>query len=423
MQDGQSEQRARQVRASTPAPCGIGCVEPTCFLLIAALSAESLFRHFAGTKTEPEGQMTRSRDYRLGSHDFPRGWFMVADAATLDSKPLAVRFFGRELVLYRGSESGKPILVDAYCPHMGTHLARNSTSYVVRDGSQIEGDTIRCPYHAWRFDADGRCVDIPYAPGGKIPSAARIASWRVVEQWGAVFAWHDPEGGEPDWELPMLAAWDDPAWVRWRFDDFGVLDRHPVEIVDNMADIAHQGPIHGQTVRYFELELDGHRAVHREGGVSRTGLTADDALLCIDAIYHGPGLLLTEMLGRYPSYFLIAHTPVDDGSIRVWHAVIVKSPHEQATDEDVAMARAFQEQSRLAFAQDFEIWMHKRPALTILQIPHDGPYDKLRAWYRQFYNPRGPAARAKTTHGVRGMPRAPDRTGNEETGGRDDLQP
>ncbi|AZI38119.1 (2Fe-2S)-binding protein [Caenibius tardaugens NBRC 16725] len=366
--------------------------------------------------------MTRSRDYRLGTHDFPRGWFMVADASTLEyGKPQAVRFFGRELVLYRGAESGKPILIDAYCPHMGTHLARNSTSYVVRDGKQIEGDTIRCPYHAWRFNAEGRCIDIPYARGAKIPSAARIKSWRVVEQWGAVFVWHDPDDEGPDWDLPVLAAWDDPAWVRWRFDDFGVLDRHPVEIIDNMADIAHQEPIHGQTVRYFELEIDGHRAIHREGGVSRTSLTADDTILCIDAVYHGPGLLLTEMLGRYPSYFLIAHTPVDDGSIRVWHALIVKSPHERATDEDVAMAHAFQEQSRLAFSQDFEVWTHKRPALTILQILHDGPYDKLRTWYSQFYNSRRHTDRARAAYNVRGMPRPPDRTNSEEDRERNDL--
>lgn len=397
------------------------CVEATCFLPIAALSGASLFRHFPDTGMERERRMAKSRDYRLGTHDFPRGWFMVADASTLErGKPQAVRFFGRELVLYRGAESGKPILIDAYCPHMGTHLARNSTSYVVRDGKQIEGDTIRCPYHAWRFDAEGRCIDIPYAPGAKIPSAARIRSWRVVEQWGAVFAWHDPDDQGPDWDLPVLAAWNDPAWVRWRFDDFGVLDRHPVEIVDNMADIAHQEPIHGQTVRYFELEIDGHRAIHREGGVSRTSLTADDTMLCIDAVYHGPGLLLTEMLGRYPSYFLIAHTPVDDGSIRVWHAVIVKSQHQRATDDDVAMARAFQEQSRLAFAQDFEVWTHKLPALTILQIPHDGPYDKLRTWYRQFYNPRRQADPARA-YGVRGMPRQPDRTTSEAARKRDDL--
>ena len=64
---------------------------------------------------------------------------------------------------------------------MGTNLARNNSSYVVRDG-QIEGDSIRCPYHAWRFGPDGKCNDIPYSKA-PIPKAACVhspgRSWRV----------------------------------------------------------------------------------------------------------------------------------------------------------------------------------------------------------------------------------------------------
>lgn len=92
--------------------------------------------------------MARTSDYNLGPHTFPRGWFMVADASQISTVPQAVRFFGQELVLYRG-HSGRVYLVDAYCPHMGTHLAKNTTSYVIRDKRHVEGDSIRCPYHVW----------------------------------------------------------------------------------------------------------------------------------------------------------------------------------------------------------------------------------------------------------------------------------
>jgi 3-ketosteroid 9alpha-monooxygenase subunit A len=59
-----------------------------------------------------------------------------------------------------------------------------------------------------------------------------------------------------------------------------------------------------------------------------------------------------------------------------------------ATEADVPVARAYQEASRLAFAQDFEIWGNKRACINPLQIPADGPFHKVRTWYRQFYNPR-----------------------------------
>jgi len=155
--------------------------------------------------------MAGTADYKLGPHTFPRGWFMVADSAEVTSVPLAVRYFAQDLVLYRGA-SGKAYLIDAYCPHMGTHLAKNTTSYVVRDNIRVEGDSIRCPYHAWRFGPDGRCDQIPYYDG-KIPSAAKLRTWPLVERYGCLYTWHDPEGGEPDFDLPELPQWQDPSYV------------------------------------------------------------------------------------------------------------------------------------------------------------------------------------------------------------------
>ena len=49
-----------------------------------------------------------------------------------------------------------------------------------------------------------------------------------------------------------------------------------------------------------------------------------------------------------------------------------------------------------AFAQDFELWKFKQPALTIMQVPDDGPFHKERIWYKQFYNPRARAGEFHT---------------------------
>jgi 3-ketosteroid 9alpha-monooxygenase subunit A len=98
------------------------------------------------------------------------------------------------------------------------------------------------------------------------------------------------------------------------------------------------------------------------------------------------------MKGLYPSLMIIANTPVEDGVTKVWHALMVHSGKAVATEEDVPMGRAYQAASCQAFSQDFEIWTHKRPALQILQIPEDGPFNKGRIWYSQFFNPRSKAA-------------------------------
>jgi len=357
--------------------------------------------------------MAGTKEYGLGEFTFPRGWFMVADSAELKDKPLAVRFFGQDFALYRG-KSGRVVMLDAYCPHMGTHLARNETSYVAQDGC-IEGDSIRCSYHAWRFGPDGKCNEIPYTQV-PIPPAARVKSWPVVERLGAVFVWHDPEGGEPEWEAPNLAEWDDPAWVRWKTDHLGTLNCHPQEVVDNIADCVHLGPIHGSTVQFFENEFRGHLAIQRQGGGHRTlvGPDGKSPVLITDTVYHGPGVLLSRMTGQFESIIFIVHTPVDDGVIRVWHGLLVKSPSgsKVATESDVALARQFQAAHLQAFAQDFEVWTYKRPNVHGMYMPGDGAFRKARFWYKQFYNPRARKqeflGQAEGIHVPQGMKGAPD---------------
>lgn len=337
--------------------------------------------------------MAQTADYSLGPHTFPRGWFMIARADELAAKPLPLRYFARDFVLYRG-ESGRPYLVDAYCPHAGAHLAKNSTSYIVRDGEQVEGEAIRCPFHGWRFGPDGQCDDIPYGPC-VIPKAARIRTWPVEERGGIIWMWFDEEGGEPDMALPPFAEWDmgDQGWVRWQLDDFGQLATHPTEIVDNMADIGHMSPIHGsRNLIYFDNEFAGTKVSQSFWAGHRTLVDNDpDAVLSSEAFYTGPAILQARLGGQHPSVMVIAHTPVEDGVIRMHHGLMVKISDKQPTAEELAMARAYQEASRDALAQDVEIWMNKRPAISILQVSCDGPFGKVRVWYQQFYNPRAKA--------------------------------
>lgn len=353
--------------------------------------------------------MAKTADYGLGEFTYPRGWFMVAASEEVQSAALSVRFFGQDMVLYRG-QSGRVFLVEAYCPHMGTHLARNTSSYVIRDKEHLEGDNIRCPYHGWRFGPDGRCNDIPYSPA-PIPKAACIKSWQVKERAGCVWAWHDPENGDPDYDVPPFENWEDPAWVQWKIDQLGELACHPQEVVDNMTDKAHLSPVHGSTdMVLFENEFTDHVVRQILSSGHRT-LTSSDGPMTNDTWYTGPGILQSSMEGEMPSLILICHTPVDDGVVKVWHALLVKSPNPVATNEDIAVARAYQQASLEAFSQDFEIWANKRACFHPMMVKGDGPFDKLRIWYKQFYNPRARAsefhARVNGRYVTRGTASAP----------------
>ena len=332
--------------------------------------------------------MAQAADYGLGPHTFPRGWFVVAEASELDAGPLAVRFFGKDFALYRG-ESGRIVMLDAYCSHMGTHLAASKSAVIVADGKQIEGDSIRCPYHGWRYAPDGQVDDIPYHDG-PCPKSAAIRSYDAREVMGMVLMWHDPENAPPLFDPPHLAEWDDPKWVHWQLDHLGEINVHGQEILDNMADAQHLGPTHGAPCEYFENEFQDHVVIQRQGGHHQ----GYDAYLTTATWYTGPGILLSKQeFGPMLTFELICNTPVDDGVSKIWHGALSqaqsgKTPH---TEADLKAAKEVQAAALHAFASDFDVWRFKRPALKIMQMKKDGPFNLVRKWYRQFYDERAKA--------------------------------
>ncbi len=351
--------------------------------------------------------MALAKDYGLGPETFPRGWFIVAEAKELDDGPKPLRFFGKDFALYRG-ESGKVVLLDAYCAHMGTHLAASKSPEIVQTDKQIEGDSIRCPYHGWRYAPDGTLDDIPYHDG-PCPKSGAITSYPVEEVMGCIMMWHDPEGGEPEYAPPKLAEWDDPHWVKWELDHLGQIEIHPQEILDNMADCAHLGPTHGAPCEYFENEFRDHIVIQRQGGFHHTY----GSYLKSFTWYTGPGILLSKQdFGGQISYELIANTPVEDGLTQVWHAALAKGENAPPSAEDIAAAKEVQAGALYAFAADFDVWRHKRPAIKIMQLKKDGPFNLNRKWYQQFYDSRANAGNYRQeingVHAIDGFPTPED---------------
>ena len=198
-----------------------------------------------------------------------------------------MRFFAQDLVIYRG-KSGRVVMLDAYCPHMGTHLGRNDSSYVIHDG-QIEGDSIRCPYHAWRFGPDGKCNHIPYYQG-PIPKAAAIRTWRGRAN-GLHLGLARPGERRARLRRAGFRGVERPEWVRWEIDQMGTIALHPQEVLDNMADVAHLNPVHGSTVEYFENEFRDHVVIQRQGGGHRT-LVTTRGMLDTDLVHRSGDPLL-----------------------------------------------------------------------------------------------------------------------------------
>lgn len=123
------------------------------------------------------------------------GWYWALRSSELktgQAKP--ARVMGKDLALFRG-EDGDVVALDAHCPHRGSHLGLG----------KVEGNSVRCGYHRWKYDADGACVDAPLT---NRPPPVCVPSWPVEEHYGLIWVWTGKEAKHPLPEAPELMGYE-----------------------------------------------------------------------------------------------------------------------------------------------------------------------------------------------------------------------
>jgi nitrite reductase/ring-hydroxylating ferredoxin subunit len=93
------------------------------------------------------------------------------------ARPLKpVRVLGQDMVLFQDA-AGHWGLLDRHCPHRGADLAF----------ARYEPEGIRCPFHGWKFAADGTCLETPAEPtGSTLCQHVRQRSYPVIEKAGVL---------------------------------------------------------------------------------------------------------------------------------------------------------------------------------------------------------------------------------------------
>ncbi len=175
----------------------------------------------AAASTDPAARFNQASVFAVG-------WYWVLPAAELRRGGVSrANVQGRELVVWRGQD-GVAHVVDAHCPHMGAHLG---------DG-KVEGDGLRCFFHAWKFDGDGACVDIPCLSK---PVAARVRAWPTAERYGMIWVWTGESPAHPLLKVPEHAD-DDPGEARVA----GHFRKacHPNVMMINAIDAQHFNSVH-----------------------------------------------------------------------------------------------------------------------------------------------------------------------------------
>ncbi|MGD9810447.1 MAG: Rieske 2Fe-2S domain-containing protein [Sphingobium sp.] len=127
-----------------------------------------------------------------------RYWMPIAAETELDDHPVkAVRLFGEDLALYRDLE-GRLGLTDRQCPHRRADLSYGF----------VESCGLRCNYHGWLFDEEGKCIEQPFEDAifdsnTRIREKIRIKAYPVRALGGLIWAYLGPA---PAPELPEYEA-------------------------------------------------------------------------------------------------------------------------------------------------------------------------------------------------------------------------
>lgn len=233
-------------------------------------------------------------------------WYAVATPRQVRRQPLALRRFGRDLVLWRDA-TGRVVVMPDRCPHKGARLS---------DG-RVQDGTLACPYHGFRFDPAGACVATPVQPTTRIPHAMCVHPLPSREVHGLVWVWVGD--GTPTEEVPWFD--DVPTDSVGAWDGALVYPVHYSRMIESNFDVYHFPFVHrsidpgmGEAVEDIAVHAEDD-FIHSEGViVNRSGRRTP-----YHVDFKAPNLQVLGLTRHVLGF--IACTPIDDDHTWVYARV------------------------------------------------------------------------------------------------------
>ncbi|MFN8067742.1 MAG: Rieske 2Fe-2S domain-containing protein [Mycolicibacterium insubricum] len=313
----------------------------------------------------------------------PYSWYAVAFESELRPGTVLTRnFVDSEIVVFRG-DSGRIAAVGPYCPHLGAHLGKRS---------RVVGDCIECPFHEFRFDTTGRCVDTPYdAPAPNL----ELNMLPVRNVLGMVMVYYGPADEPPAFELDLPDS--DPDWHRIQTNRLH-FRAHPQDVNENGLDYGHFQTVHKFTDFTIgePMRIEGPR-IHTAYGGTRPLPLVHGVRFDFTSVLIGLGFSLVEIAiqGGWTVRQMVLPTPVGPRETDIYIGISARRRAKSRLGR-LLMAPIEKIMARIVLAvvsyevqRDQVIWDEK----TYLEHPKltrsDGPIGKYRSWARQFYRAAG----------------------------------
>ncbi len=196
-------------------------------------------------------------------------WMPVLMADELpenECAPVRVKILSERLLAFRDTQ-GNLGLIDEFCAHRGVSLwfGRN------------EENGLRCPYHGWKYNTDGQCIDVPSeAPESGFCDKIKLKSYPLVQRGPLLWTYMGPADKQPplpEWEFAMVPANQTFVSKRWQECNWlqameGGIDSSHVSFL-HRGDLSHDPLFKGAKGNEYNLQdMRPHfEVVESQGGL------------------------------------------------------------------------------------------------------------------------------------------------------------
>jgi phenylpropionate dioxygenase-like ring-hydroxylating dioxygenase large terminal subunit len=163
---------------------------------------------------------------------FTHYWYIAAESHEVGPKQVVARRILDEWIAVFRDGSGNPVALRDRCMHRAFRLSEG----------RVEDGCVRCPYHGWLYNAQGRVVEVPAeGPDARIPASRTTVRYRTREQHGYIYVQLNeqaPEAIEPF----AMPHWNERPWGRVRLQNR--FRNNVTNCVENFIDIPHTVFVH-----------------------------------------------------------------------------------------------------------------------------------------------------------------------------------
>jgi phenylpropionate dioxygenase-like ring-hydroxylating dioxygenase large terminal subunit len=237
----------------------------------------------------------------------------TSDLAEPGGDPRRVELLGESFVAFRGTD-GRVGFLDEHCPHRGASLVLG----------RVEECGLRCIYHGWKFDADGKVLETPNVVDPKFKERFKARAYPVREAGGLIWVYLGAAQQEPP--LPRYPWFDLPESNR--LNAYLVENANWVQVLEALLDSSHLNILHTDGMRAVSSSNIGFAEANRPlllDHAPRTEAEATDFGFHYAAIRKVPGhdAEIDVRITAFIAPFAVAN-PIGN----LWMAVVPLNDHQ-----------------------------------------------------------------------------------------------